>query len=79
MCPLWFDLGLHLLNFEQARNLKTIKADYLGDSEKCCTAMFKYWLQVDTNASWDKLITALERMDQVAFATRIRAMTSEGV
>ena len=75
--PNWFDFGVQLLNTEQARKLKTIKVDYPGDSEKCCAELFNYWLQVDTSASWDKLITALQRIDYVVLADRIRAMTSE--
>ena len=77
--PNWYDLGVQLLNTEQAKKLKTIKVDHPGDSEKCCTELFAYWLQVDTNASWDKLIIALQQIDYVVLADRIRAMTSEGV
>ena len=79
MSPNWYDLGLQLLNTEQAKKLKTIKTDHPGDSEKCCIEMFEYWLQVDSNASWDKLLRALIQIDYVMLADRIRAMTSEGV
>ena len=79
MSPNWYDLGVQLLNTEQAKKLKTIEANNPGNVEKCCTELFDYWLQVDTNASWDKLITALQRIDYVVLAGRIRAMASEGV
>ena len=77
--PKWYNLGVQLLNPEQAKKLDIIQADHPGDSETCCTAMFKYWLQVDTNASWDKLITALQKADYVVLANKIRRMISEGM
>ena len=79
MSPNWYDLGVQLLNTEQAKKLKAIQANNPGNVEKCCTELFDYWLQVDTNANWDKLITALQQIDYVVLADRIRAMTLEGV
>ena len=40
--------------------------------------MFKYWLDVDITASWDKLIAALRHISHVALAEKIKAMTYEG-
>ena len=77
--PRWNDLGVQLLDAEQAKKLDVIKADHPGDSEKCCTALFNYWLQVDTTASWNKLITALQHIGHDVLAERIRLMTSEGL
>ena len=77
--PNWYDLGVQLLNTEQARKLRTIEINHPGNAEKCCVELFNYWLQVDTNASWDKLITALQQIDYGVLADRIRAMTLEGV
>ena len=77
--PLWKDLGIQLLSTEQACKLDVIQVDHPGDSEKCCTAMFNYWLQVDTTASWDKLITALQHIGHDVLADKIRKMTSEGL
>ena len=77
--PKWKDLGIQLLNAEQAKKLDVIQTDHPGDSEKCCTAMFNYWLQVDTTASWDKLITALQCISHDVLADTIKKMTSGGV
>ena len=77
--PQWKDLGNQLLSTEQACKLDVIQADHPGDSEKCCTIMFHYWLQVDTTASWDKLITALQHIGHDVLADKIRKMTLEGL
>ena len=67
-----------MLNSEQVKRLKVIRADHPRSSEECCTAMFDYWLQVDTNASWDKLITALQSVQHEVLAAKIiRLLTSE--
>ena len=68
-----------MLNAEQAKKLDVFQADHPGESEKCCTAMFNYWLQVDTTASWNKLIIALQHIGHDVLADKIRKMTSEGV
>ena len=33
---------------------------------------YKFWLNVDTDISWDKLINALERIGQISLAEKIR-------
>ena len=78
VAPHWYDLGIHLLDAEQAKKLNVIRSDHPEDSEKCCTALFNYWLQVDTTASWDKLIIALNQIGQDVLANRIKAMTLKG-
>ena len=77
VAPQWYDLGMQLLNGEQAKKLNVIQSDHPGDSEKCCTAMFNYWLQVDTTASWDKLIMALIHIGKHVLADTIKKMTTE--
>ena len=72
----WSDLGLEL--DLQVSKLRTIKIDHHGVSEKCCTAMFKHWLDVDKTASWDKLIAALISIEHNVLAEKIQAMTSKG-
>ena len=69
---------MQLLDDEQAEKLDVIQSNHRGDSEKCCTAMFKHWLKVDKTASWDKLITALKHISHVTLAEKIKAMTSKG-
>ena len=73
----WLNLGIELDS--QVDKLLIIKRDHLGDFKKCCTAMFKHWLDVDNTASWDKLIAALRAIKLLAFAEKIKAMTSKGV
>ena len=68
-----------MLNAEQAKKLNVIQSDHPGDSEKCCTALFNYWLQVDTTASWDKLIMALNHIGQDVLANTIKTMTIKGM
>ena len=78
IAPQWYDLGIQLLDDEGAEKLDVIQSDHKGDSEKCCTAMFKYWRKVDKTASWNKLITALEHVSHVTLAAKIKKMTSKG-
>ena len=78
VAPYWYDLGMQLLNEEQSKKLNVIQADHPGDSEKCCTALFDYWLQANTAASWDKLIIALNHIKQDALASTIKKMTMKG-
>ena len=73
----WMNLGIELgaIQFDQ---LKTIDGLHFGNSEECCIAMFRQWLDVDKTASWDKLIAALESMKYLALANKIKEMTSKG-
>ena len=66
----WYDLGVQLLTTEQLDN---IKHNYPANSGKCCTKMFEHWLKVDDEASWNKLIAALEQTNQYALAENIRS------
>ena len=68
----WYDLAVELLNHDQAKKLDVIKCDYHGLSETCCTEMFKYWLQVDVAASWDKLLMALKHTGFDTLAEKIK-------
>lgn len=68
----WYDLGVELLNAEQSKKLDIIKCDYPGFAETCCTEMFKYWLQVDIHASWDKLLGALNHIGHETLAEKIK-------
>ena len=72
VAPKWYDLGLQLLSSEQSVKLDIIRENHLADIRKCCIELFKYWLDVDTDASWNKLIAALEQIEQNALAENIR-------
>ena len=52
--------------------LGVIQANHRNEVEVCCDKMFQYWLEVDTEANWNKLIDALEHIDQNATAAKIR-------
>ena len=78
VAPIWFDLGVQLLSTEQSEKLNIIRQDYPADTNMCCTEMFKYWLEVDTEASWNKLIAALEQIDHNALAEIIRRNVIKG-
>ena len=57
--PKWEELGIKLFKKDQGAQLKIIRSDYPNNNKKCCLEMFKYWLQTDTCASWEQLLTAL--------------------
>ena len=78
IAPHWNYLGIQLLQEKYVYKLKIIKENYHGDIERCCAEMFKYWLDVDTKASWDKLIDALERIEQNALAETIKEDVFKG-
>ena len=57
------DIGLEKLDIIQINHPTNAKA--------CCTEMFKFWLQVDVTASWNKLIEALRMIDKHHLAETI--------
>ena len=72
VAPKWYDLGVQLLSSEQSVKLDIIKEDHPANTSMCCTELFKYWLDVDTDASWNKLIAALEQIEQNTLVENIR-------
>ena len=42
--------------------LDEIKAKYSSDVNKCCTEMFKKWLQYNPEANWDQLVSLLSEV-----------------
>ena len=54
----WEDIGVYL-DIELG-HLKTIKADHPGDTNGCCKDLWKKWLELDPNATWEKLFTAID-------------------
>ena len=79
IAPRWYDLGMELLNEEQCAKLNIIKENYPQGVEKCCTEMFKLWLRVDVEASWNKLITALKMIDEISLAEKIEIDVLRGL
>ena len=72
IAPYWHDLGMQLLQEKYFFKLKVIQTNNPNDVEKCCDRMFEYWLSVDVQADWNKLIDALEHIQKNATAARIR-------
>ena len=72
IAPHWRNLGVQLLQEKYTNKLDIIQENHRGDIERCCTEMLKHWLNVDTKASWDKLIDALEKIEQNSLAEKIK-------
>ena len=41
-------------------HLDTIQADHPGDASGCCKDLWTKWLELDCDATWDKLFTAID-------------------
>ena len=54
----WEDIGIYLDIVPG--HLKIIKADHPGDTIGCCKDMWKKWLEVDLDATWEKLFAAID-------------------
>ena len=67
----WHDLGVQLLSDKYVRQLEIIRENNPTEVEARCTAMFEYWLQVETTANWSKLIKALREINQHNLAKNI--------
>ena len=56
----WYTLGVKLLNEDQESYLDVIESNHAGDNETCCMKMFWYWLNTNTDATWQRLIEGLQ-------------------
>ena len=74
----WYDLGVELLNEEQLSMLNNI-AENKPDVQSRCSALFNYWLSVDTGASWNKLIEALNKINEHCLAEKIKREILNGI
>ena len=74
----WHDLGVELLDEEQRSTLCNIEEDYLKVEDRC-TELFKYWLNAHTDASWNKLLEALEKLEQNNLAKKIKRNILKGI
>lgn len=68
----WYDLGLELLEDNHVANLDNIQ-DSNNSVNKCCTRMFKLWLDTKPLATWNELLDALQQMRLHDLATKIGA------
>ena len=65
----WYDLGLQLQL--SPSTLDTIKADH-HTSDDCKRTMLRKWLQIDPEASWEKLAAALTLIGHKTTAAAVR-------
>ena len=72
IAPYWFDVGLYLLEESTVYKLDIIKRNNPADVQSCCHEMLEYWLMVDVEASWNKLIDVLEVTELTRTAERIK-------
>ena len=79
VAPIWHNLGIQLLNDEQCAKLHIIEENHHHDVKTCCTKMFEHWLSVDTNASWNKLIAALQMVNAITLAKKIEIVVFKGL
>jgi len=54
----WEDIGI-FLNIKLGE-LETIKVNHPGDTSACCKDLWKKWLRIDTDATWEKLLKAID-------------------
>ena len=66
----WYDIGLELLD---DGILDLIKDGASGNAEKCCTRMFKTWLDRNPDASWNQLIGTLKKIKLNAAAESVKS------
>ena len=75
----WDDLGVQLLPNDLQGQLNIIRCNNPTDAIRCTTLMFQYWLQVDTTASWNKLIEALRKINKIHLADTICRKVLQGI
>ena len=69
---------MQLLDTEQHDQLEIINCDHPNNVEECCSKMFSHWLTVDPDATWDKLLNALETIDYNVLAKSIQINILQG-
>ena len=55
---IWREIGIQL-DLPDC-TLSIIQANHPSDVKRCCNAMLSEWLEVDTNATWQKLLSAID-------------------
>ena len=72
VAPHWYAFGVQLLQNEYMKQLDIIEKNHPRDVQRCCTEMFKYWLQIDTEATWNKLTDSLEVIGKKELAKKVK-------
>ena len=65
----WYSLGLKLGLSDNS--LKTIQRNNTGDLNACKREMLSQWLRQDTQATYQKLVYALQECDEHVAATKM--------
>ena len=73
IAPIWYDLGAILLEERQEGQLRMIECTHGNNVRRCCSAMLRYWLDKQPDATWQQLVTALRStgVDLDTVASRI--------
>ena len=71
MAARWRDLGTQLLTDDTVGVLDVIKVDHPNDARACCNEMFVRWLELQPNAVWSQLITALSNIGMNTVAEEV--------
>ena len=72
----WYDLGVQL-QLDTCK-LDIISVNHSGNTEICCNKIFNKWLEVDTTASWNKLMEALRCINKNKLAESISRKLLQG-
>ena len=56
----WYRLGVELFDERERHKLDTIETNHKNNVDESCFEMFRTWLQTDTNATWSRIVEALE-------------------
>ena len=77
----WYVIGVELFDPGDEQELNIIQKNHPGDAKECAAEMFKLWLSVKPEASWDKLLKVLRKphIKLNALAVKIERMVSEGM
>ena len=76
----YYELGIELYKDSDVNHLDAIKKASATDLTRGCTEMFNFWLQTYEDATWDRLIRALQApgLQQNAIALHIMREVVKG-
>ena len=66
----WENLGVKL--GIPLHRIEEIKINCSGDLDKCKNKLYDVWLRLNTNPTWNEIVSALEQMEENYLADKIR-------
>ena len=66
----WFMFGVML--GVPASQVKKIELDHQKDSDRCKFELLQYWLNNTLKPTWNEIVLALEKTDQLSLAAQIK-------